>query len=51
MFNRNELVFAAKDGYVYVERLQLPGKKVVYINDFFNSNSAIVNKIKEFLDK
>ncbi len=51
MFNRNELVFAAKDGYVYVERLQIPGKKVVHINDFFNSNSPIVSKIKEFLDK
>ena len=50
-FNRNELCFSAKGGAVSIEKLQLPGKKVISARDLFNSNSSFVHKIKQYLDK
>jgi len=50
-FNRNELCFSSNGGAVSIEKLQLPGKKVISARDLFNSNSSFVHKIKQYLDK
>ena len=50
-FNRDELCIVAGDGAVSIEKLQLPGKKVITARDLFNSNSSFVHKIKQYLGK
>ena len=40
-FNKNELVIAAKDGFLSILKLQLEGKKPITNRDLYNSNYSI----------
>ncbi len=50
-FNYDELCIVANNGAVSIEKLQLPGKNIISARDLFNSNSAFVRKIKQYLRK
>jgi len=50
-FNYDELCIVSKNGAVSIEKLQLPGKNIISTRDLFNSNSAFVRKIKQYLHK
>ena len=50
-FNYDELCIVANNGAVSIEKLQLPGKNIISARDLFNSNSAFVRKIKQYLHK
>jgi methionyl-tRNA formyltransferase len=40
-FNKNELIIAAKEGYLSILKLQLEGKKTITNRDLYNSNHSI----------
>jgi methionyl-tRNA formyltransferase len=40
-FNKNELVVAAKQGFLSILKLQLEGKKPISNRDLYNSNYSI----------
>ena len=40
-FNKNELVIAAKEGFLSILKLQLKGKKIITNRDLYNSNHSI----------
>jgi methionyl-tRNA formyltransferase len=40
-FNKNELVIAAKEGFLSISKLQLEGKKIITNRDLYNSNHSI----------
>ena len=40
-FNKNELVIAAKEGFLSILKLQLEGKKTITNRDLYNSNHSI----------
>jgi methionyl-tRNA formyltransferase len=40
-FNKNELVIAAKEGFLSISKLQLEGKKTITNRDLYNSNHSI----------
>ena len=50
-FNYDELCIVSNNGAVSIEKLQLPGKNIISARDLFNSNSAFVCKIKQYLNK
>ena len=50
-FNYDELCIVSNNGAVSIEKLQLPGKNIISARDLFNSNSAFVRKIKQYLHK
>lgn len=50
-FNYDELCIVSNNGAVSIEKLQLPGKNIISARDLFNSNSAFVGKIKQYLNK
>ena len=50
-FNYDELCIVSNNGAISIEKLQLPGKNIISARDLFNSNSAFVRKIKQYLHK
>ena len=47
-FNRDKLEIKAKNGFIQINKLQLPGKNVITCRDLYNSSSDFSTKIKNY---
>ena len=50
-FDHGKLEIAAKNGFIQIHKLQLPGKNIITCRDLFNSNSEFSGKIKNYCVK
>ena len=50
-FDHDKLEIKAKNGFIQINKLQLPGKNVITCRDLYNSNSEFSTKIKNYSTK